>query len=87
MADPVIVDCPEADWTLVASNVKNGNVWKKDKSPNKYLQTYVETGNPAPTEQEIGQEISGDGLPIAASMEVDVYIMPLGADGSVRVDL
>ena len=89
MANPVIVDCPEGEWTSVATNVTTGQIKKIGKKPNLYLETYRMTGNAAPTSQTEGApafQIS-DSEQISATAGIDVYIMAVGADGRVRVDL
>lgn len=89
MANPIIVTCDENVWTKVATNVTEGQVKKIDNKPHRYLETYRMTGNAAPTDRE-------EGIPafmtayselISASAGIDVYIMAIGDNGKVRVDL
>lgn len=87
MANPNLVACPVDTWTKVATNVTNGNVWISDSSPGKYLQTFVLTGQAAPTGTGIGIAIRGDVIPIANTVGIDVYIYCIGAAGEVRVDV
>jgi hypothetical protein len=87
MPNPNLVSCPADTWTKVATNVTTGNIWIADKSPNKYLQTYVLTGQAAPAGTAIGIAIVGDGMPIANTVGIDVYIYPIGELGKVRVDV
>lgn len=88
MADPVIVPCPADVWTKVATNVTAGQVHIKDTRPGDYLQTYRMTGGAAPDagDPSEGAKITGPFALIEATAGIDVYIMPLGAAGSVRVD-
>lgn len=88
MANPVFVDCPVNTWTKVATNVTSGNVHRKDITPS-YLQSYVMTGDPAPTtivEGVVAFENSST-EPISAASAIDVYIYSFGAVGRVRVDV
>lgn len=89
MANPVIVACASNVWTKVATNVTSGQVHIKDNKAEKYLQTYRTTGEAAPDDDDDLAE----GIPllypttqIEATAGIDVYIMPRGAAGSVRVD-
>lgn len=90
MADPVIAACPADVWTKVATNVTSGQVHIKDTRPGAYLQTYRTTGGDAP--DDVDDLVEGIPLidpttPIEATAGIDVYIMPRGAAGSVRVDV
>lgn len=87
MADPVITPCAKDVWTKVATNVTSGQFHIKDTRPGVYLQTYRDTGNPAPTLQSEGVQVSGPSTDILAVSGIDVYLMPLNAAGSVRVDV
>lgn len=90
MADPVIVACPQNVWTKVATNVTSGLVHIKNNNPGVYLQTYRVTAGAAPddvTDLDEGVAIIGPSIPIEATAGIDVYIMPRGAAGSVRVDI
>lgn len=89
MADPVIVPCAADVWTKVATNVTTGQVHIKDTAPGTYLQTYRMTGGAAPAagDPSEGVQINGPSVPIEATAGIDVYIMPRGADGAVRVDV
>lgn len=86
MANPAIVACPADEWTKVATNAVSGTVYIIDRSPNKYLQTYRETEDPAPTVTFGGVTLK-DGAQISAVAGIDVYVYPMGKAGSVRVDL
>lgn len=86
MANPVLVNCPEGQWTKVATNVTAGVVHIVSLDPEKYTQTYRVTAGPAPTTLDEAVWFK-DELSIAASAAIDVYIWPIGAAGKVRVDL
>lgn len=86
MANPVIVPCPAGEWTKVATNVTSGQIHIKDTRPGVYLQTYRTSGEAAPTVQAEGVAIVGPSVPVQATAGIDVYIWPVGAAGSVRVD-
>ena len=86
MADPVIVPCPAGAWTKVTTNVTAGIVHILKTDPDKYLQTYRDTGGAAPT--DLSEAVPFDTpLQISAAAGIDVYVQPIGAAGSVRVDL
>lgn len=86
MADPVIVECPVDEWTLVATNVLSGTVKIVKTDPDAYYETYRMTGNPAPTDLTDGFPFR-ELLDISDGLGIDVYIWPKGAAGRVRVDL
>ena len=86
MADPVITACPVDVWTKVATNVTTGFVHILKTDPDRYLQTYRDTGAAAPANND-GAVPFDTPLPISASAGIDVYIQPVGKLGSVRVDL
>ena len=86
MADPVIVACPAEVWTKVATNVTAGLIHIKDNF-GQWQQTYVDTGNPAPTGLTKGVKFTNPTMEISSSVGIDVYVMPQGSAGSVRVDL
>jgi len=90
MADPAVVPCPADEWTKVATNVVQGLVTRLNSSPSVYKQTYRDTGGAAPTVLGIDAiPIFAEGIsvPISATAGIDVYIYPVGAAGSVRVDV
>lgn len=89
MSDPAIISCPADSWTKIATNVTTGNVHRILKGPGSYLQTYRDTGNPAPTDLSDAVPIfeSGSQVPISNISGIDIYIYPVGKAGSVRVDL
>jgi len=89
MANPSIKQLTAYVWTKVATNVTAGIVHKISNSPNKYLQTYRMTGGTEPTGKTEGVPLFVDGPSenISATSGIDVYIMPVGSDGKVRIDL
>lgn len=86
MANPAIINCPVGEWTLVATDVTTGVVHILTTSPSRYLHTYRDTADPAPTTQPEGVSFDTP-LTISASAGIDVYIWCLIKSGSVRVDL
>lgn len=89
MANPLLVDCPANVWTKVATDVMTGQLHIKDLDPNIYLQTYRTTGSSAPPsgDKSEGVQIEGQSIQIEAIAGIDVYIMPVGVDGKIRVDV
>lgn len=85
MANPVLVDCHEGQWTLVATNQTAGIIHVlKDEA--KYLHTYRVTGDTAPTTIEEGVRFDTQ-LNISDSAGIDIYVWCQIQDGKVRVDL
>jgi len=87
VSNPVIVVCPEGQWTIVATG-DSGQIHKMINGPN-YLQTYRPTGGGAPTLRSEGvlifeNYISAD---ISFGAIADIYIWCEGGAGQVRVDL
>jgi len=89
MANPIFVTCTKGVWTKVATNVTTGLIHKVDLTPYEYLQTYRDTGDPAPT-------LKSDGVPafegkrtelISATAGIDIYLYPIIDNGRVRVDI
>ena len=89
MANPVIISLDADTWTKVASNVTGGQVKKLDTRPNLYLETYRTSGDPAPTDLSEGVPcfVGRYSEEISASAGIDVYIMAVGQNGRVRVDV
>lgn len=100
MADPVVLEIPEWEWTLVASAVTSG-VLNRLSSTVRYYQTYRATGGTAPSNPTVGSlpeeatqifEQSNQAV-ISNSVAIDVYILCANSDndsnesGKVRVDL
>lgn len=86
MADPVIVACTADTWVKVATNVTTGFVWIMKTGPT-YMQTYRDTGEAAPGNDNDAVVMPAPGMPISASAGIDVYIKARNVVGSVRVDL
>lgn len=86
MANPNIVSCTADTWNAIATNVTAGQVWIKDTGV-QYLHTYRMTGDPAPTTLTDALDFLGLRMAIDSATAIDVYLYPLGANGSVRVDL
>lgn len=88
MANPVLTPIPQGVWTKVATNVKNGNLHKKNHTP-LYKQTYRLTGDPAPTTPDEAVLMFSKCLSeiIRSDVAIDVYVWCVGADGELRVDL
>lgn len=77
-------------WTKVATNVTAGQIHKLGTQKITYLSTYRDTGGSAPTLITEGVEVFRDtdiSTPISAAAGIDVYIWPVNATGSVRVDV
>lgn len=91
MADPVIVPCPEGVYTIIATNVTKGEIYKMTKYAGSYLYTYRATGEAAPTAEAEGVEIFRNNSIVQEIWEraagVDIYIWAKDAAGSVRVDV
>jgi len=89
MANPIFVDCVKNTWTKVATNVITGLIHKFDPTPYEYLQTYRETGDPAPTLRSDGVVAFEDSKSevISAIAGIDVYLYPIIDNGRVRVDI
>lgn len=90
MANPQFVDCPKDVWTLVATNVVTGQLWRAELGA-RYLHTYRDTGDAAPTLRDEGMPIfvdtEKDVETISATLGIDVYVYAANQDGRVRVDL
>jgi len=89
MANPIAVPCPANTWTKVLTNVTEGQIKKRLKTPNVYLSTYKMTGEAAPTLQSKGTPIfiESNSEKIENVAAIDVYIYPIGAAGSVFVEV
>lgn len=91
MADPAIISCPKDVWTKVATAVTSGQIHKMKNKGVAYLQTYRDTGGAVPTTDDPTDGVEAfEGSfteNISASVAIDIYLMPLGKDGEVRVDL
>lgn len=93
MANPSLpIDCPEGQYTKVATGVLSGQIWRI-KGNAEYYYTYRVTEDPAPTEFSGAVRIfkDDDSSENFVNLEfkelVDIYFYCLGADGQVRVDV
>ena len=88
MTNPAVIICPVATWTKVATDVKTGQVWRKEAEP-AYFVMHKDTGDAAPTtlDDSVVAFSQSENMVIAATAGIDVYIYAAGAAGSVRVDL
>ena len=88
MPNPVIIACPQDAWKLIASNQIFGYLFEMNKKPDKYLYTYRLTGEAAPTLKTEGVPIfqTEEKKLIISMLAVDIYIMAIGNDGSIRYD-
>lgn len=91
MADPVFVNLTKNVWEKVATNVTSGLVHALG-GPNRYFQTYRDTGGAAPSSSESNRALeavpfSGITETISSTAGIDVYIYCSKDGGRVRVDL
>lgn len=92
MSNPNFIDCPANQWTKVATSVVAGQIWRRPQKAT-FLQTYRETGNPAPTLRTEGVQAfpvppQNQGLEeISSSSPIDIYLFAVKFAGDVRVDL
>lgn len=86
MADPTDITLTENTWVKVAENVTAGIV-DLTTTQTTYLQTYVMTGNPAPTARADGRPFIGQQMQISATAAIDVYMFAIGTAGEVSVSL
>ena len=89
MANPVEINLTANTWEKVATDVTGGYAKKLSNSPSKYVETYRLTGQPKPTNRAEGAEIfiNTNKDKIESPVGIDCYIMAIGADGKVRMDL
>jgi hypothetical protein len=88
MPDPTVKLCPQDAWTKVATDQIFGFLQKMSGKPEKYLFTYRMTGNPPPLSNSEGAVIfsTGENERMFYFEGVDIYVMPVGANGVVRAD-
>jgi hypothetical protein len=84
MANPVLIPTTTV-WSAVATSVTGGVVWLADTRP-KYLYTYRETGDPAPTDDTDARIVVSNKIKISHSTPIDVY-MRSNIAGTVLVAL
>lgn len=97
MANPNYpIACTQGQWTIIATAVKKGQVWRKDKDEDDdsiviYYHTYRLTGETAPTAINEGvlmfAEESSEFEIISAHELIDIYVWCKNGDGTVRVDV
>lgn len=87
MNNPVVVDCPEHEWTKVATNVTSALIHRIRTGGVIYNQTYRLTGDDPPDDDTEAVSAFIDDQPeiVSASAGIDVYIKSLGGNGKVRV--
>ena len=73
MANPVVVPCTQDAWTKVATGVTTGVVHILKTDPDKYLQTYRVSADPAPVDNSDAVPFDTP-LQISAAALIDVYI-------------
>lgn len=89
MPNPVFTDLTKDVFTKVATNVTTGQVHKINTTP-VYVQTYKLTGEGAPANtRALGVPMFEQAITelISSSAAIDVYIMPVGVAGRIRVDV
>jgi len=88
MPNPSIVNCQQDTWTLIASDQIFGYIYPVNKRPDKFLYTYRLTGEAAPTLKTEGITIfqTEEKKMVIAFAAIDIYVMAIGNDGSVRYD-
>ena len=89
MPNPAIIPCPADAWTKVATNVTTGQIHRLSVALGNYLQTYRLTGEAAPSviSEGVSAFVGGQSEVISNTEAIDIYIYPVRAAGSVRVDL
>jgi len=92
MANPLNVSCPANVWTKVLTNVTEGQIKKRLTTPNVYLSTYrmvTIPAQPAPTLRSQGTPIfiESNSEKVENVAAINVYIYPVGAAGSVVVEV
>ena len=87
--NPVVVEVPEGEWVLAAQAVTAGIIHRLSRAPTSYLQTFVKTGEAAPTDRSDAAQLfySDSFATISSDAAIDVYVQAAGKAGSVRVDL
>ena len=89
MAAPVVVSCTVNQWTLVATAVTSATIHRLSVSPGLYRQTFVLTGEAAPTDDSTAALMFSDSPNeevVVSGAAIDYYVKAVGAAGSVRVD-
>ena len=87
--NPAVIDCPENVWVKVASVITSGSLHRWVTSPEHYLHTYRNAGDPAPTDNSDAALLFAGVSVFAAisnDVSIDVYVKAIGANGQIRVD-
>ena len=90
MANPAFINLTKDIFTLVATAVTTGQVHRINTQPRAYLSTYKLTGEAAPANDAtlgVPAFVPSDIEEISSSEQIDVYLMPVGVAGRVRVDV
>ena len=72
-------------WVKVATAVQRGTIHIVTQG--QYVQTFVPTTDPPPTDDTLAAPLCEGGAPIGSLNQVDVYVKCRGAAGRVLVDL
>lgn len=87
MANPVLITItPKDAWQKVATAILSGRFIIKDSTPNQYLYTYKDTGDPAPTTTPIGNLVDRE-LVFKSGVASDIYIQAIGGIGIIEAQL
>ena len=83
MTSPAIFSLVADTWTIVATNVARCRVDVRDVRP-KYVYTYVDTGQPAPTDDTYSLPIHNECFIINVAANADIYVKSIAAAGKVQ---
>lgn len=70
---PELIDCPQGQWTLVATGVIRNIIQKRNIAPF-YAVTYRAHGAPGPTNMDKGSTWEGEQLDVRSKRRIDVYV-------------
>jgi hypothetical protein len=89
MANPYFVNLKSNSWMRVARGVTAGIIKRVSLDDLPIIETYRVYGDPKPTSQGDGVHcfLNGNTETIASSSPIDVYLMCIGFNTTVRVDL
>ena len=85
MTNPVTVPVTEGSWVKVATGVTCAGIRILKQVP-RYVWTYRDTTDPAPTLVTEGSPLRFPGESFSAGTAFDLYIWCTGGDGSIRLD-
>jgi hypothetical protein len=88
MSEPVLIICPQNQWTKVANSVKIGKLWNLNITTH-YLMTNREIGGSIPTAINEGVRIFTNPKVyhyLDFNSEKDVYLYALNQSGKIRLD-